>query len=341
MSIQSLADALGLSTSTVSRALNGYTDVSAKTRARVQAAAQAMGYRPDPVAHRLATGRSGAVALVFTASPSNRQDTVLASLMSGASEEMRQHKLFTLAVWLPSGDDELSELDRLVAARLVDGVMLVRPSTFDERVALLQERGVPLVTYGRTLTNAAHPWVDIDNVSAMAEATAQLVALGHRKIALLTGPSGMSFAVQRQQGFELGLRAAGIDAATCPVANVALTSAAGVHAATQLLSSDASARPSAFVCVTDALALGVYQAAEMLGLQVGRDVSVIGFGNSAQAEFADPPLASIDQAIYDSGRYLARILLQAINSPQDPPIHHLEKPKLMVRASVGPHSTTI
>jgi LacI family transcriptional regulator len=337
MSIQTLADSLGLSISTVSRALNGYTDVSAKTRARVEAAAKAMNYHPDPMAHRLATGRTGAVALVFTASPGNRQDAVLASLMSGASDEMRQHKLFTLAVWLPSGNDELTELDRLVAARLVDGVILVRPDTFDDRVALLQERGVPLVTYGRTLTNAPHAWVDIDNVSAVAEATTQLTSLGHRRIALLTGPSGMSFAVQRQQGFEQGLRNAGIDLATCAVANLALTSAAGMQAATQLLSRGAAMRPSAFVCVTDALALGVYQAAEKLGLQVGRDVSVIGFGNGTTAEFADPPLASIDQGILASGRYLARTLLQVMQNPTAALPHHLEKPNLVLRASVGPY----
>jgi LacI family transcriptional regulator len=336
MSIQTLADSLGLSISTVSRALNGYTDVSAKTRARVEAAAKAMNYRPDPMAHRLATGRTGAVALVFTASSGSRQDAILASLMSGATEEMRQHKLFTLALWLPSGDEELPELDRLLAARLVDGVMLIRPDTFDGRVALLQERNVPLVTYGRTLDNALHAWVDIDNVNAVAQATAHLVSLGHRRIALLTGPSGMSFAVQRQQGFEQGLKTAGIDLATCPVANLALTSAAGTQAAMQLLGSNAATRPSAFVCVTDTLALGVYQAAEKRGLQVGRDVSVIGFGNSSAADFADPPLASIDQAILDSGRNLARTLLQVMQDPSATPPTHLEKPKLVLRASVGP-----
>jgi LacI family transcriptional regulator len=215
--------------------------------------------------------------------------------------------------------------------------MLVRPDTFDDRVALLQERGMPLVTYGRTLTNTTHAWVDIDNVSAVAEATTHLVSLGHRRIALLTGPSGMSFAVLRQQGFEQGLTSAGIDPTTCSVVNAALTSAAGMQAARQLLSRSAATRPSAFVCVTDALALGAYQAAEKLGLQIGRDVSVMGFGNSSAAEFADPPLASIDQAILDSGRHLARTLLEVMHNPAETP-HHLEKPKLVLRASVGPYS---
>lgn len=336
MSIQTLADSLGLSISTVSRALNGYTDVSAATRSRVQAAALAMNYRPDPMAHRLATGRTGAVALVFTASADNRQDYAMASLMSGATQEMRQHKFFTMALWLPSGDQELPELDRLLSARLVDGIMLVRPDTFDGRVALLQKRNIAFATYGRTIDNAPHAWVDIDNVNAVAEATTHLVSLGHRRIALMTGTSGMSFAVHRQQGFELGLRAAGIDLATCPVVHAALTKTAGLQAATQLLKRSAATRPSAFVCVTEALALGVYQAAQTMGLRIGREVSVIGFGNGNQADFADPPLASIDLAILASGRNLARTLLQVIQSPTAAPPHHLDTPTLVLRASVGP-----
>lgn len=85
MSIQALADSLGLSISTVSRALNGYSDVSAATRARVEAAAQAINYQPNPSAHRLATGRTGAIALLFSGRVGNRQESTLASLMSGTT----------------------------------------------------------------------------------------------------------------------------------------------------------------------------------------------------------------------------------------------------------------
>ena len=334
MSIQTLADALGLSISTVSRALNGYSDVSAKTRARVEAAAKAMNYRPDPMAHRLATGRTGAVALVFTAAPGHRQDASLASLMLGASQEMRQHQLFTLAVWLPAGDEELPELDRLICARLVDGVMLARPSTLDGRVALLQQHGTPFVTYGRTLHNAAHAWVDGDNAGAAAKATAHLIALGHRRIALLAGPDSMTFSVQRQQGFEHSLRAAGIDPASCPVWHLELTTTAGLHAGTQLLAS--KPRPSAVLCMTDALAFGVCQAAKAMGLQVGKDVSVMGFGNSDASELATPPLATVDHAVANAGRHVARTLLQVMQNPATLPEHLLDSPTLLMRESVGP-----
>jgi transcriptional regulator with XRE-family HTH domain len=100
MSIQTLADSLGLSISTVSRALNGYTDVSAKTRLRVQEAASAIGYQPDPMAHRLATGKTGAIAIVSSVRAGNYLDASFSALMSGVAEVMRQKRL---SIGLPTG----------------------------------------------------------------------------------------------------------------------------------------------------------------------------------------------------------------------------------------------
>lgn len=334
MSIQALADSLGLSISTVSRSLNGYTDVSAATRARVIAAADAMHYKPHPVAHRLATGRTGAVALLFSARVGNRQESTLASLMSGVTEEMLRHQFFTMAVGLIIGDQELFELDRFITGRLVDGVMLVRPYTNDPRVAMLQERKVPLVTYGRTLDNTPHAWVDVDNVAAYVQATNHLISLGHRRIALLTGPKTMTFTTQREQGFLQALQAAGISPEHCPIVSTDLTSQSGAMAAHHLLT--ANPRPSAILGVIDALALGASQAASKLGLQVGSDVSVMGFGNIDAGEFCHPPLATIDHGIVDSGRLLARTLLQMMQGAPVHTLQHLEKSKLLIRESVGP-----
>jgi LacI family transcriptional regulator len=333
MSIQALADSLGLSISTVSRALNGYSDVSIATRARVAAAADAMNYKPHPLARRLATGRIGAVALLFSGRVGNRQESTLASLMSGATEEMRRHSYFTMAVGLPMGDQELIELDRFIIAKLVDGVMLVRPYTNDQRVAMLQARKVPLVTYGRTLDNAPHAWVDVDNVAAYVEATAQLIALGHRRIALLSGPSHMTFAVHREQGFLQALKTAGIAPLQCPIINTNLSSEEGALATHQLLTT--GARPSAILGVTDALALGASQAVAKLHLKVGHDVSVMGFGNIDAGEFCTPPLSTIDHGIVNSGRQLARTLLEVMRGTPIDTLHYLEKPQLLMRESVG------
>ncbi len=336
MSIQALADSLGLSISTVSRALNGYTDVSAATRQRVFDAAKALNYMPHPVAHRLATGKTGAVAIVNSTRSDRAIDGSSAALHTGASLVLREHNYFTLSLALPTDDGEMPELERLLAGRLVDGVVLTRTRTHDARVQLLQEKKIPFVTYGRTLDNAAHAWVDTDSAGAFELATRTLLDLGHQRIAFINGMVHMTFASLYERGFRKALREAGFAHDACPVHYTDMTGQAGHHVAAQLLAlSDAKARPTAFVCATDAIALGVMAAVREAGLGVGGDVSVMGYGNSEAGQFSQPPLASFEPKIFESGRLIAQLLLQLISGVAVHQSQVLEPAKLLLRASVG------
>jgi LacI family transcriptional regulator len=334
MSIQSLADSLGISISTVSRALNGYSDVSAHTRQRVFDAAKAMNYTPHPVAHRLATGKTGAIAIVNSARKASAVDGSAAALHTGVAQALREHNYFALSLTLPTDEQEMPELERLLAGRLVDGIVLTRTRTFDPRVQLLQERKIPFVTHGRTVDNAPHAWVDTDNVGAFEQATQALIERGHRRIAFINGLAHMTFASLREQGFRKALQDAGLQPERCPVHYTELTSIAGHHVAQQLLA--LPERPSAFLCATDALALGVMAAVREAGLKVGPDVSVMGYGNTEAGQFAQPPLASIDHAIVDNGRHIAQLLLRAMAGETPTDLQILETPNLLLRASVAP-----
>lgn len=335
MSIAELADSLGISTSTVSRALNGYADVSAKTRARVQEAAKAMGYQPHPVAHRLATGRTGAVALVSSARAGNYLDATFSALLSGAADGLRAHGYFALSVVLPVGENELTELARLLDGRLVDGILLARTRANDPRVSLLQQRGIPFVTHGRTQFNKPHAWVDADNELAFFQAAQRLVSLGHRRIGFINGQTNLTFAVLREQGFRRAVDQHGLVAQDCPVRHGEVTAASGDQLATELLS--VPTRPiTALLCATDAIALGAMAAIRRLGLRVGRDVSVIGYGNSDAGQYADPPLSTIDHAIVDNGRHLADLLLRRMAGENDADLTRLEPVHLVPRLSDGP-----
>jgi LacI family transcriptional regulator len=333
MSIQALADSLGISISTVSRALNGYSDVSAATRQRVFDAAKAMNYSPHPVAHRLATGKTGAVAIVNSAREGNAADGSAAALHTGVAQALREHNYFALSLTLPTGDDEMPELERLLAGRLVDGIVLTRTRTLDPRVKLLQERKIPFVTHGRTVENAPHAWVDTDNEGAFEQATRELIAHGHRRIAFINGMPHLTFASLREQGFRKALQSAGIKAETCPVHYTELSSSSGLHIAAQLLAS--AQRPTAFLCATDALALGVMAAVREAGLAVGQDISVMGYGNSEAGQFAQPPLASIDHAIIENGRHIAQLLLRVMAGDSAGTLQILETPNVLMRASVA------
>ena len=337
MSIQALANSLGLSISTVSRALNGYTDVSAATRERVKTAALAMNYQPHPVARRLATGKTGAVALLYPQQQTKYQEASFAALVSGIEEELQGHKLFVLSVGIPLGAQEMPELERFVSARIVDGLILVRTQVNDLRIAWLQARSMPFVTLGRTVQNAPHAWVDTDNEGAFEQATRALIAQGHRRIALINGNPIMTFAALREQGFNKALRDGKLNAADCPIAHTDLMATSGESVAAQLLA--LPNRPSAILCVTDAMALGTMRAIKAAGLRVGHDVAVVGYGNTEAGRYSDPPLATIDHNIVANGRDLARLLLRAIAGEAPDELHAIEAAHLIVRDSFGPPQT--
>ena len=338
MSIAVLAESLGLSTSTVSRALNGYADVSAATRARVEEAARTMGYHPHPVAHRLATGRTGAIALVTSVRSGNYLDATFAALLSGASEVLSSHGYFGLSVVLPAGDEEMPEFGRFLAGRLADGVILARTRTDDPRVALLQQQGIPFITHGRTQRNAAHAWVDADNELAFFLAASRLVQLGHRRIAFINGPAGMTFAALREQGFRRAVAEHGLNPADCPVRHGEVQASSGAQLAAKLLAADSrgGGRVSALLCATDSIALGALHAIRQAGLTAGRDISVIGYGNTEAGQFAEPALTTIDHAIVDNGKHLAELLIRQMNGEPPQGLTRLEPVQLITRQSDGP-----
>ncbi len=332
MSIQALADSLGISISTVSRALNGYSDVSAATRARVIEAAKALNYAPHPLAHRLATGKTRAVAIINSARSADAIDGSAAMLHAGLANALRPQGYFVVSMTLPGDASELPELERLLAARMFDGVVLTRTRIRDERVALLQERQIPFLTYGRTLHNAAHAWVDADHEGVMEQAMQALVERGHQAIALLHGAPSASWTHFLCLGVTRALASHRLTTQNCPQHEVALTGPAA-YEQTRLLLSGKNA-PSAIICVSDVMALGAMAAIREAGLVVGRDVSVIGYGNTQAGQYAAPALSTVARKIYDSGATVAQATL-ALLGQQSAASSLMEISQLILRDSVG------
>jgi LacI family transcriptional regulator len=326
-----LAEQLGISVSTASRALNGYQDVSASTRARVQAAADALGYRPHPLAHRLATGRTGAVALVSSMRGGLVLDSTFESLLTGIDEVLSAQGLYTLATPIPSDEPrEIAAFDRLLDGRLVDAVIVARTRFDDPRVDRLIERGLPFITYGRTARADAHAWVDTDNEEAFRLAVERLAGLGHRRVDFINGPAQYTFARLREQGWRRALEAFGLQGR---LRHVELSCAAGDAAAAALLAERADT--SALLCANDALALGAMSACKRAGRRVGGPggVAVVGYGNTEAGRFADPPLTTIDYSIQDNGRHLGRMLIELLGGTAPATLHRLEPVRLIPRAS--------
>jgi LacI family transcriptional regulator len=338
MSIQTLAQDLGLSISTVSRALNGYTDVAPSTRERVTQRANELGYRPHPGARSMKSSKSHAVGVILPMDERGGQFiNALYSSLLGAIAGVLDAQGYTLLVtthFSQSVDDEVSRYEHLINSRSVDGFVIVRTLLQDPRVQLLHDKGVPFVTYGRSELMVDHPWVDTDNERAFEMATLRQVAHGHQHIALLNGPSKYTFAKLRRDGYQKALSQAGLAPHPAWVLEGDLTESSGYALASQLIQK--GERPTALVCANDAMAIGAMACCRQHGLQVGKDISIMGYGNSDASRYCDPPLTTIEHKVFDNGRHLGQLLLAQLDQQATPISQYLEPVDIIARQSDGP-----
>jgi len=337
MSIQTLAQDLGLSISTVSRALNGYSDVAAITRERVAQRATELGYKPHPGARSMKSSKSHAVGVILPTDERGGQFiNALYSSLLGAIADVLDSSGYTLLVtthFSQSVHDEVSRYDHLINSRSVDGFVIVRTLLQDPRVQLLHDRRVPFVTYGRSSLNFEHPWVDTDNERAFELATVRQLAHGHQKIGLLNGPGKYTFAKLRRDGYLKALVSGGVAPNPCWILEGDLTESSGYSLAKNLLAQ--AERPTAIVCANDAMAIGAMACCRQHGLRVGADVAIIGYGNSDASRYCDPPLSTVEHKVAENGRHLGQLLLAQLNNQKPPFDQYLEPVDIIARQSDG------
>lgn len=333
VSIARVAEHAGVSAGTVSRALNGYTDIAAKTRERIQSAARELGYRPSSAARRLARGVVETVGFVMPSRRDHLSDPFLSEILDGLAVELANHDWDLLLAAVPEGHDETEVMDRLIRSGKVGGFAVTRTRRQDPRVDFLRQSGVPFVVHGRTEGSDDYSWLDIDNEKAFVDAVEFLVGLGHRDIALLGGDLSMNFAWLRRQGFVRAIAAAGLSANPDYIVDGVIDEVQAQYAMASLLA--LPRRPTAIVCVTDTVAIGAMHAIARAGLVAGREISVIGYDGLPMGAAVEPALTTMSQASYDAGREVARLLL-AQAQPNAPISQVLWEAKLTLRASANP-----
>lgn len=154
--LKDLARTLGLSVTTVSRALGGYPEVSEQTRARVREAATRLNYHPNPIAQKLVSGRSGLIGLITRGAIDTSKDTSFMEVALGISEELAVHNL-DLILRVGIEEDEVEPYRRMGSKQILDALIVNAPSPFDERIAWLREHGVPFVVHGRDCSRPDYP----------------------------------------------------------------------------------------------------------------------------------------------------------------------------------------
>jgi LacI family transcriptional regulator len=338
MNLKELAAELGLSPTTVSRALTGYPEVSEATRLRVAAAASRHHYRPNTRAKALATGRAMAIGHVIPISTQHEiVNPVFADFIAGAGEVYSQNG-FDMVLSIVADADQARTYREISAKGSVDGVIVHGPKENDPRIALLAELGLPFVVHGRaTGATAPYSWVDVNNTRAFQRATEFLLDLGHRRIALVNGLEFMDFAIRRRHGYEAALAARGIAIDPALMVQGEMTEAQGAHAAQAMLA--LAAPPTAFLCASLLSAMGVRRAVEGTGMRMGRDVSIVthddelGYLRNGDAA---PIFTATRSSVREAGRRCAAMLLGIIADPASAPRHEMLEAVLVLGDSTGP-----
>jgi DNA-binding LacI/PurR family transcriptional regulator len=346
--LETVAQAAGVSAMTVSNAYNRPDQLSEETRARVLAVAKELGYAgPDPAGRSLRTRRADTIGVLLTEQlPYAFADPGMVSFLHGLASGLADAGQALLLV-PTEGNAEHAH----VRNALVDGFVLTSLVAGHPAVADVLGRRLPVVSWGYPKIPGV-PRIGVDNARAAAKAARHLLELGHTSFGVVTfGDGSLGLAsgnaelasqtlvpgVQlamraRVSGFVRALRASGIDPASVSIVAGARNSrAAGREAAARML---ADRRPTAVFGVTDVLALGVLDAAASRGVDVPRQLSVVGFDDVAAAAASVPPLTTVAQSLFDQGRLAASVVLdQVAGRPvRIPPI----RSEVVVRGSTAP-----
>lgn len=334
--LQTIADAMGVSRTTVSNAYNRPDQLTAELRERILAVADELGYAgPHPSARSLRTGTAGAIGVVLTGSLSYAfSEPTAVAFLRGLAIAGEDADLGLLL--LPAPKDGHLETAAIRNAG-VDGFVVYSVHEDHPAIEQVRERRLPTVIVDEPDVGAETAYVGIDDFEGARQAGAHLAGLGHTQVAVVTGDDDLSrgeplSAVVRARldGYRAAWEEAGLDWSSVGLHSAGENSpAAARQAAARLLGS--AERPTGILATSDQLALGVLLEAASLGLDVPGELSVVGFDDIPRASVSNPPLTTVRQPLFEKGKVAMRLLENAAGDLR------VELPiELITRSSTGP-----
>lgn len=336
LTIEDVAREAGVSAMTVSRVINKERNVREETRKSVLETIERLNYSPNTAARNLAAGEATHIGLLY----SNPSAAYLSQFLVGALEAAREAGCHLIIEPCESEDEaEQADVARLFAKAEAEGVIL--PPPLSESVPILTELGVgntPVVTVamGKLYPNALN--VRIDDFAAAKEMTQYLIDLGHRRIGLIMGHPEHIASTERERGFRAAVAEAGLNEADVHVEQGYFTFRSGLDAAEKLL--DRDRRPTAIFASNDDMAAAVVGVAHRRGLNVPKDLTVVGFDDTSPATTVWPELTTIRQPVSAMAAAALNLLLEDLRSrrrggsglAQEMVLDH----ELVIRESSGP-----
>jgi DNA-binding LacI/PurR family transcriptional regulator len=315
--IARLAKELGISTGTVSRALNGKRDVSDETKRKVLEAAARLGYAPNQAARALAQGTTRSIGFMIELDPETAasSDYFFMGVFDGVQSVLTKHGLDLLVLPCPTTQDRYHYLERFVARGVVDGIILASTQRVDPRVDLLQSVGMPFVTLGRSTSGHGYSWIDLDFEGVVNTAMDRFVSQGHRRIAVTLPYGDVNFGAVFEAAYRSALLRHGLDFDPQLVFETRRNEQAGYRIVDEMIALEAP--PTAILLIYEVAAIGIYRRLAELGLAPGRDLAVIAFRDEPTVRFLEPSVTCFSVSLRDIGVSLAEAMLAQVPAHAD------------------------
>lgn len=334
VTIRDIAKKLNLSIAAVSRAMDGYPDISEETRHKVIETAKEMGYIPNRAARQLRRQKADAIGYILPSETPRFADPFFSEFLSGLGDETALHPFDLLVSIAPPGAEaEQTIYHTWIQSRKVDGFILDRIHLHDWRVRFLAEQVVPFVGLELSLDGIDYPRVEVDNASSMTSVVAHLVQRNFRHIAFIGGPEQLVIQNERLKGYRLGLEEMHLAFAPELIVTSDMTGTGGYQATKRLLSIPDP--PDAFICINDETAFGALHALRDLGVEIGKDVAVTGFDGVAASAHSDPPLTTLDIPVHEIAQKLVDLLAAELIHQPALERRIVYSPRLIKRLTTG------
>ncbi len=311
--IRAVALAAGVSVSTVSRALNGYNDVNAETRRKIEQTADLLGYKPSFAASMLRRNQTNTVTFVVSKPWTKYVDPYFLGILDGLEMVLSAQGYDLQVVMAREFEKEIEVIRRAVERNRCDALIFARTRPDDERIDWLEDRNFPFITIGQTRRNS-HSFVDRDQHKVGRDSVRRLAALGHKRIGHLTAPQRYTYTHNAIAGFHQGIEMAGLTFDPAHQAECFLSRRTGEEVVTELFTG--SGPPTALVCGNDLIAISAMEGLSRLGIRPGIDVALIGCDDMPMAAYVRPALTSFSQDLGSIGMRLGRMMLARLGGDQ-------------------------
>lgn len=329
--IKDVAKAAGISIGTVSRAFNGYQDINPDTKARVFEVARQLGYSPNVNAKSLSSKVSSNMGLIVSGFlESDKRNGFVLSLLKGTYRYAFEHRLEVALYTLDAEQQKRKSYEQFCNEHSIFGAVLSGVATNDTYFHQLVEAGLPCVLIDVYIKGKGICCVSIDNVKAAEEMTNYLLDARHRKIVIVQGKKEAEVNNYRIAGIFAALQKRGMELSRDMILTCDFRESLAYEQTKAYIREHGKEGATAFMCLSDVMALGVLRAITDLGYSVPEDFSVTGFDDIPIASYTTPALTTIEQDMEEIGYRAAEVLQELTGNPEQSksvyvPYHFIER----------------